>query len=54
MLIRAFESWRQRKALIEGDGDAVRRYERQRLVKEYGRLIHEAAGTEGGIPPPLR
>jgi glycosyltransferase involved in cell wall biosynthesis len=50
MLTRAFESWSQRKALIEGDGDAVRRYERQRLVKEYGTLIHEA----GGISPPLR
>jgi len=48
MLIRAFEAWRDRKALIEGDGQAVRCYERPRLVEEYGKLIREAGAPVTG------
>jgi glycosyltransferase involved in cell wall biosynthesis len=42
MLLRGFEAWREGKALVEGDGEAVRRYERQRLTAEYVRMIREA------------
>jgi len=39
MLIDAFEAWREGKAAAECDGEAVRRYERPRLVEEYGALM---------------
>ena len=39
MLIRAYEAWRDRKKLIEGNGESVRRYERPRLVRKYGDLL---------------
>ncbi|MEO8373222.1 MAG: glycosyltransferase [Candidatus Solibacter sp.] len=42
MLTRAFHSWRDRKELVQGDGEVVRCYERPRLVEEYGRLMREA------------
>jgi glycosyltransferase involved in cell wall biosynthesis len=43
MLIRAFEAWRNGTKLVEGDGESVRRYERPRLVEEYGSLMRSAA-----------
>ena len=48
MLTRAFQAWRDRKALIEGDGEAVRCYERPRLVEEYGKLMREAGSPATG------
>lgn len=43
MLIRAYEAWRDRKRLVEGDGESVRRYERPRLAEQYGDLMRNAA-----------
>ncbi len=39
MLLRAFEAWRTRKRVVEQHGQPVERYERPRLVQEYGNLI---------------
>jgi len=39
MLVRAFEAWRDRKKLIDRQGEPVERYERPRLAEEYGRLM---------------
>jgi glycosyltransferase involved in cell wall biosynthesis len=39
MLMRAFEAWRDRRRLIDREGEPVQRYERPRLAEEYGRLM---------------
>jgi glycosyltransferase involved in cell wall biosynthesis len=39
MLLRAFEAWRGGARLAGGDPESVRRYERPRLVAEYGTLM---------------
>jgi glycosyltransferase involved in cell wall biosynthesis len=52
MLSMAFQAWRERKPLVEGDGEAVRRYERPRLVERYGTLMREARAS-AIAPPPL-
>jgi glycosyltransferase involved in cell wall biosynthesis len=45
MLQRAFEAWQAGAAGGNSDRDAVRRYERPRLVAEYGALMREAAAA---------
>jgi glycosyltransferase involved in cell wall biosynthesis len=45
MLIRAFEAWRRQAKLVHGNSESVRRYERPRLVKEYGNLMRGALAT---------
>jgi glycosyltransferase involved in cell wall biosynthesis len=42
MLLRAFEAWRGGARLAGGDPESVRRYERPRLVAEYGTLMRGA------------
>jgi glycosyltransferase involved in cell wall biosynthesis len=39
MLMNAFEGWRNGRPVSAGNEDAVRRYERPRLVREYGSLV---------------
>ncbi len=45
MLLRAFAAWRDGKNLVEWASVQVQRYERPRLVKEYGQLIAGIGGT---------
>jgi glycosyltransferase involved in cell wall biosynthesis len=46
MLITAFEGWRDRKPLDAGNGEAVRRYERPRLIAEYASLMRNLGMKE--------
>ena len=41
LLIAAFEGWRIGQSGIQGNGDAVRRYERPRLIAEYAGLMRK-------------
>jgi glycosyltransferase involved in cell wall biosynthesis len=45
MLMRAFDAWSQGKNLIEPDTRSIQRYERLRLVAEYGDMIRAAAAN---------
>jgi glycosyltransferase involved in cell wall biosynthesis len=39
MLMRAYTAWRDRMELLQSDHASIRRYERPRLVEEYGDLM---------------
>jgi glycosyltransferase involved in cell wall biosynthesis len=43
MVTRAFEAWRARVPLVTAHRESVRRYERPRLVAEYGELLRSTA-----------
>jgi hypothetical protein len=39
MIAKAFAAWNNGTALVNPDSRSITRYERQRLVEEYGRLM---------------
>jgi glycosyltransferase involved in cell wall biosynthesis len=47
MLERAFDAWRKREPLIHPRLDLVQKYDRRRLVEEYGHIMQSA--RSGGI-----
>lgn len=54
LLLRAFSAWSNGKALVDGDQEVVRRYERQRLTGEYAALLREAGDLRETILSPLK
>ena len=47
MLIRAFENWKTGTRFLGEERESVLRYERPRLVEEYGGMIRKAAARQG-------
>lgn len=52
LLVKALEDWREGRASFQGEMDAIRRYERPRLVRLYGELIRQAAACRPVAAPP--